>query len=141
MASTTTCSVLHQNQILLIVLITRHPLILLSSRFQVYGKVGSSFRSDGFNVGSAPVPGTAATGGNGFFPESTTAFELGGKVEGHLGNAPARVTIAIFDQDVKNVQRAVYFTPPGGVLAGFTVNVPRSRVRGLDFEGYINPVT
>lgn len=112
-----------------------------SSRFQVYGKVGSSFRSGGFNVGSAPVPGTAATGGNGFLPESTTAFELGGKVEGHLGNAPARVTIAIFDQDVKNVQRAVYFTPPGGVLAGFTANVPRSRVRGLELEGYISPAT
>ncbi len=113
----------------------------LSGRFQIYGKVGSSFRSGGFNVGSAPVPGTAATGGNGFLPESTTAFELGSKIEGHLGNAPTRVTLAIFDQDVKNVQRAVYFTPPGGVLAGFTANVPRSRVRGMEFEGYISPVT
>ena len=111
----------------------------INSRAQVYGKVGSSFRSGGFNIGSAPRPGTAVTGGNGFLPESTTAFELGAKFQGRLGNAPTRLTIAVFQQDVKDVQRAVYATPPGGTLSGFTANIPKSRIKGVEFEGYISP--
>lgn len=111
----------------------------INDRAQVYGKVGSSFRSGGFNLGTFPAPGTAEVGGNGFRPESTTAYEVGGKFEGRLGNAPTRLTIAAFQQEVKDVQRAVYFTPPGGVVAGFTANIPKSRIRGVELEGYISP--
>ena len=108
-------------------------------RAQVYAKVSSSFRSGGFNIGTFPAPGTAEVGGNGFRPESTTAYEVGGKFEGNVGGAPTRLTAAVFQQEVKDVQRAVYFTPPGGVVAGFTANIPKSRIRGVELEGYISP--
>ena len=106
---------------------------------QVYAKVGSSFRSGGFNPGAPPIPGTVAVGGNGFLPESTTAFEVGAKFEGHLGNAPTRLTFAAFSQTVKDVQRAIYATPPGGRLSGFTANIPESRVQGIEVEAFISP--
>lgn len=111
----------------------------ITRRAMLYGKVGSSFRSGGFNLGSAPLPGTAAAGGNGFTPETTTSYELGAKFEGRLVNLPFRANIAAFSQTVSNVQRAVYFVPPGGSLAGFTANIPEARVQGIEVDGYISP--
>lgn len=70
-----------------------------------------------------------------------TAYEVGGKFEGYLGSAPVRFTIAAFNQNVKDVQRSQYATPPRGQLSGFTANIPKSRIRGVEVEGFVSPAS
>lgn len=95
----------------------------------VYVAQRGSFRAGNFN-------GTVVPYGDLNFFKNETAHdvELGYKFSGRLGNMPTQFNVALYQQDVKNAQHAIYAVI-GGNPAGFTVNVPKARVRGVEVDG------
>lgn len=73
-----------------------------------------------------------------FKPEKTYDFEVGAKFAGSLGGMRTRLNVAVYDQIIKNVQRAVYFDDGGGQTA-LTGNVAKGEVKGVEIDGSINP--
>jgi iron complex outermembrane receptor protein len=94
----------------------------------VYFSQRGSFRSGNFN-------GTVNPGNNGNFFGSETArdFEIGYKYSGRMGSAPFRFNLAAYHVTVKNAQHAVYAVI-GGNPAGFTLNVPEAKVKGIELD-------
>jgi len=95
----------------------------------VYFNQRGSWRTGGFNGTSAASFPNAAT----FKPETTYDFELGAKYAGRLGDVPARVNVALYDQHIKDVQRAPYLNI--SALAG---NVNEARVSGVEIDSSFN---
>lgn len=95
----------------------------------VYFNHRGSWRTGGFNGTSGASFPDAAT----FQPETTYDFELGAKFAGNLGASRARLNIAIYDQYIKDVQRAPYLNI--SALAG---NVNKARVTGFEVDGGID---
>ena len=114
-----------------------------SNNLLVYVTHRGSWRSGGFNTNSQLAPGSIAVGGALFLPETTKDIEAGLKFNGDIGNSPARFNVAVFNQWVDNIQRAVYVnitTPiPLGPTA-LTANVPQATVTGVEVEAEIKPV-
>ena len=110
----------------------------------VYLTQRGSWRSGGFNTNSQLAPGSIAVGGALFSPETTKDVEAGLKYNGEIGSSPARFNLAVFNQWVDNIQRAVYVnitTPiPLGPTA-LTANVPQAKVTGVELEAEIKPVS
>jgi iron complex outermembrane receptor protein len=103
----------------------------VSPTLMVYFNQRGSWRTGGFNGTSAgSYPNAAA-----FNAETTYDFELGAKYAGRIGDLPAHLNIAAFDQYIKNVQRAPYLNQ--SALAG---NVNAARVKGVETEGGITLV-
>jgi iron complex outermembrane recepter protein len=69
-----------------------------------------------------------------FQAETTYDFELGAKFGGRLGDMPTVLNIAIYNQEISNVQRSPYIG-----LSAVAVNVPHARVQGLELDGSIRP--
>ena len=92
-----------------------------------------SFRSGNFNGTVLPL-----NDANFFGNENTKDYEVGYKFNGRVGTAPFRFNIAAYQQDVKNAQHAVYAVV-GGNPAGFTLNVPRARTRGVEVDASVSP--
>jgi iron complex outermembrane receptor protein len=113
-----------------------------SDSLLVYLTHRGSWRSGGFNTNSQLAPGSIAVGGALFLPETTKDIEAGLKFNGEIGNAPARFNVAVFNQWVDNIQRAVYVnitTPiPLGPTA-LTANVPQAKITGVELEAEIKP--
>ena len=97
----------------------------------IYFDQRGSWRTGGFNGTSAASFPNAAT----FKPETTFDFELGAKYAGRLGSVPARLNIALYDQHIKDVQRAPYLNI--SALAG---NVNQARVSGVEIDSSFNLV-
>ncbi len=95
----------------------------------VYFNQRGSWRTGGFNGTSAASYPNAAT----FQPETTYDFELGAKYAGRLGTVPARINVALYDQHIKDVQRAPYLNI--SALAG---NVNQARVSGVEIDSSFN---
>ena len=112
----------------------------------LYAAQRGSWRTGGFN-GQGPARALyAGEGGNLFKPETTYDFEVGMKLNTRVQGMPLRANLALYSQTIKNVQRAVYTTPPpayavGGVsaLQALTVNIPKARVKGVEFDFAVNP--
>ena len=94
----------------------------------VYFNHRGSWRTGGFNGTSAASFPNAPS----FKPETTFDFEAGLKFAGDLGAMPARLNIAVYDQYIKNVQRAPYLNI--SALAG---NVNKARVTGAEIDGSV----
>ncbi len=88
-----------------------------------------SWRTGGFNGTSGASFPDAST----FKPETTYDFELGAKFAGRLAGMRTRFNLAIFDQYIRNVQRAPYLNI--SALAG---NVNKARVSGFETDGSID---
>ena len=100
----------------------------ISPSSMIYFSQRGSFRSGNFN-------GTVNPSNNGNFFKNETArdFELGYKFNGRLGTAPFRLNLAVYEEIVKNAQHAVYAVI-GGNPAGFTLNVPEAKVKGVELD-------
>ena len=98
----------------------------------LYFNQRGSWRTGGFNGTSGASFPNAAT----FKPETTYDFELGAKYAGKLGSVPARINVALYDQHIKDVQRAPYLNI--SALAG---NVNQARVSGLEVDTSFNLVS
>src|SRR5690606_27237632 len=94
----------------------------------VYFAQRGSFRSGNFNGTVVPFNDI-----NFFKKETSYDFEVGYKFNGTLMNMPAVFNIAAYQQYVEDAQHAIY-TLVQGNPAGFTVNVPKARVRGIEID-------
>jgi iron complex outermembrane receptor protein len=103
----------------------------------VYFNQRGSWRTGGYN-GTAPPVANPSTGAanypESFGAETTYDFELGAKYAGTLGTVPASVNLAVYDQEISNVQRSPYLG-----ISAIAVNVPHARVRGVELDGSIRP--
>jgi iron complex outermembrane receptor protein len=97
----------------------------VSPDLMIYFNQRGSWRTGGFNGTSAASFPNAAS----FKPETTYDFEVGAKYAGDLGSVPARVNIAVYNQVIKDVQRAPYLNI--SALAG---NVNKARVTGTEID-------
>jgi iron complex outermembrane receptor protein len=100
----------------------------IDSSNMVYFSQRGSFRSGNFNGTVNPL-----NNANYFGNETAHDFELGYKYSGRVGTAPVRFNAAIYEEIVKNAQHAVYAVI-GGNPAGFTLNVPEARTKGVEVD-------
>lgn len=99
-----------------------------------------SYKNGGYNGIMPPVPGLGTTGGDGYGLETMTDAELGLKYRGAVGAVPTQFTVALYQNWIKDGQRVAY-TLIGSTPAAVTVNVPRSKVTGVEFDGTIRPAS
>lgn len=112
----------------------------INNELFAYAKTRSSFRSGGFNGSAPPVNATATGGGNKFNVETVQDFELGLKFRGLLMDRPATVNLAVYHQQVEDVQRIEFPDPPGPVASiAVTANIPEMEVDGMELEASIMP--
>jgi len=100
----------------------------------IYVSQRGSFRSGNFNGTVAPV--IAAPNTNFFGNEYVKDLELGYKFNGRVAGAPAHFNIAAYGTIVKKAQHAVYAVIQGNP-AGFTLNVPEAKIKGVEVDGGI----
>jgi len=94
-----------------------------------YFSVSQGYRGAAFNGQAFNDPSEL----NFAAPEKLTSYELGFKSE--LWNRRGTFNAALFHYDYRNQQFLDAFTLPGGLGTGFhTVNAPKSRVDGAEFE-------
>lgn len=104
----------------------------------VYVASRRSYKNGGYNGIQNPVPGPGSQGGNGYGRETLTDVELGLKYRGMLGTVPVSFNIAGYQNWIKDGQRVAY-TLLGSTPAAVTVNVPRSKISGFEFDTSIRP--
>jgi iron complex outermembrane receptor protein len=95
----------------------------------VYGSFSQGYRGAAFNGQAFNAPAELNFAG----PEKLNAYEIGMKSE--WWNRRAEFNVAAFHYDYRNQQFLDAFALPGGAGTGFhTVNAPKSRVDGAEFE-------
>ncbi len=100
-----------------------------SAGMLTYLTVSEGYRGAAFNGQAFNFPQEA----NFAQPEKLTSYELGLKTD--LWNRRATFNAAVFHYDYRNQQFLNAFTLPGGSGSGFhTINAPKSRVDGAEFE-------
>ncbi len=100
----------------------------------IYASQRGSFRSGNLNGTVAPFTDPLTGQPANFFKnEKVRDFELGYKFNGFLGDAPLQLNIAAYKVIVEDAQRALYAVV-GGQPAGFTVNVPKAEVAGVEVD-------
>jgi iron complex outermembrane receptor protein len=112
----------------------------VNSELLLYAASRRSYRNGGFNDTERPVPGLGSNGGNAYGTETVTDGELGAKYSGRMGGIPVRANLALYQDWIRNSQRAAYVIVAGSP-AVVTVNVPRSRVRGVELDTTITPTS
>lgn len=95
----------------------------------VYASQRGSWRTGGFN-GTAFTVVNGVSLANQYEPETTYDFELGAKFQGRVAGRRATLNVALFDQYIKNVIRAVYID-----VSAVSGNVKKARVSGAEVEG------
>lgn len=111
----------------------------LTPSLMLYATTRRSFRSGGFNFFAAPIPGLGNNGGSEYALEQATDIEGGAKFQGRLGTIPVRASLAAYTLSIDNIQRATY-VQIAGAPAVITVNVPKTKINGAEFDGFIRPV-
>lgn len=100
----------------------------------VYAAQRGSWRTGGFNGTASSVDAAGNPIPNSFKPETTYDFELGAKFNGRIGDMPATMNVAVYNQNIKNVIRAIYLG-----VAAVSGNVEEARVRGVEADLSIRP--
>lgn len=104
----------------------------------LYAVTRRAYKSGGYN-GSVSRDGPAVQGGDHYDAEQVTDVELGAKYNGTVGATPARATLALFHNWLKDSQRTA-FTIVDGAPAAITVNVPQGRIYGAELEASLRPL-
>lgn len=101
----------------------------LSDDLMIYVTQRGSWRTGGFNATSA----ANYPYGDSFEPETTYDIEVGAKLTGYVGSVPARMTVAVYNQWVEDVQRTIYIVTAAGPAA-VAGNVEEAEVTGVEIE-------
>jgi iron complex outermembrane receptor protein len=112
----------------------------VNSNLLVYVSSRRSYKNGGYNGIQNPKPGLGPDGGNGYELETLTDAEIGIKYRGNVGGMPTQFNIAGYQNWIKDGQRVAYALLAGNPAA-ITVNVPRSKVTGFEFDGSIRPLS
>lgn len=112
----------------------------VNEQLLVYLNARSSVRNGGFNFFAPPLPGFGNDGGSEYGVEKATDLEFGAKFRGEVGSMPARLNLAVYTLQVKDAQRVTY-AQLFGAPAAVTVNVPKTRVSGLEADGLVSPAS
>ncbi len=88
-----------------------------------------SFRTAGYNIDNTVPDAQGRPSNNAYKTETTTDVEAGIKFAGDLGLVRSRINLALYNQSVKDIQRAVYLG-----IAAVTGNVDKARIRGFEFD-------
>jgi iron complex outermembrane recepter protein len=108
-----------------------------------YVTTRGSWRRGGFNPFSPPTPtpetAANAAGGNYFLPETVRDVEGGLKFEGRIAETPLRANIALYESWITNVQKTAFLVIDGDISSA-TVNVPKSKVMGVEADFNIRPI-
>ena len=97
----------------------------------LYVSVGTGFKAGGFNRGSQAYPGADSLVV--FKPETVTAYEIGWKAD--LFDKRARLNLAAFYYDYKDLQQAQTFVNDSGTITNQTINATSANVWGIEAEG------
>lgn len=101
----------------------------------LYATVRRGYRAGGFNVRASSYPAFGP-----FRPETITGYEVGFKSDWNLGGAFLRTNIAVFYDQLKDLQRSVSVPVPGITIpVATTSNAAESTVYGLEFEFTLRP--
>ena len=104
----------------------------------LYAVTRRAYKAGGFNGTVAPRVGTAAVAGDSYGAEKVSDVEVGVKFQGRIAGVPARLTLAGFNYWNDNSQRLA-FTLANGNPASLTVNIPKGKTYGVEFEGQVSP--
>jgi iron complex outermembrane recepter protein len=111
--------------------------------FMVYATTRGSWRRGGFNPFNPPTatPTTAAQspGGNFFLPETIRDVEGGFKLNTHVVGMPLQANVAVYNSWITDIQKTAY-TVIAGTVSSATINVPKSRIWGIETDANIRPV-
>jgi len=102
----------------------------LTPENMIYGAQRGSFRAGNFNGTVTPLDND-----NSFKSELAHDYEIGYKYSGRLVDRVFRFNAALYDEIVINAQHAVYAVVDGNP-AGFTLNVPEARTRGVELDSF-----
>ncbi|WP_340265730.1 TonB-dependent receptor, partial [Sphingobium mellinum] len=106
----------------------------------LYAMSRRAYKSGGFNGTATPLNGSAAAGGDSVESEQVTDVEVGLKHQSNSGGVPKRINIAAYHEWMKDRQTvAIFLLPTGAAVA--TVNVPTSKVYGLEVDGSVGPIS
>lgn len=106
----------------------------LADDWMVYFAQRGSWRSGGFNGTSQNFLPSGQAVAQAFAPETTYDFEVGAKFNGLFLGMPAAFNIALYDQNIAHVIRAIYFNDSAN-----SGNVDKAVVKGLEADGFIKP--
>ena len=112
----------------------------VNSNLLVYVVSRRAYKSGGYNGSVTPFVGDATVGGSAYDAERVTDAELGLKYQGNLAGMPTRFSTALFHNWVRNSQRTAFSVVNGGPSA-LTVNVPKSRIYGIELETELRPAS
>jgi iron complex outermembrane receptor protein len=110
----------------------------LTPELMIYAAHRGSWRSGSYNYSVQPLDDLATNSGNRFLPETTYDAELGIKYSGDGLGVPVTFNADVYQQWVKNIQRAVYTVTPLGVSL-LTGNVPRAKITGVEVDFSVRP--
>ncbi len=97
----------------------------------VYASVSTGFKAGGYNRGSQAYPGADSLVV--FKPETVTAYEIGWKAD--LFDNRARLNVAAFYYDYKDLQQAQTYVNDAGTITNQTINATSANVWGIEAEG------
>lgn len=100
----------------------------------IYAAQRGSWRTGGFNGTASSLDAAGNPIPNSFKPETTYDFEIGAKFNGRVADLPATLNIAVYNQQIKSVIRAIYLG-----VAAVSGNVEKARVRGVEADASIRP--
>jgi outer membrane receptor protein involved in Fe transport len=111
----------------------------LTPQSNVYARAASGYRPGGANFAAIdqatgqPFPGARASYGT----DSAWTYEAGYKA--NFPESAASVEVGVFDTEWKDLQQ---FTQPGGIgTAGFTSNLGKARIRGIEAGASFKPTS
>lgn len=104
-----------------------------TERVMLYAKASRGYKAGGFNTVSVR-PETQT-----FEPEKLTTYEGGIKSDWRLGTMPARLNIAYYYSDYKNIHRPTGDYNPDTGAAGAKIGSASASIQGFEVEAMVRP--
>jgi iron complex outermembrane recepter protein len=107
----------------------------LSAQSNVYTRAASGYRPGGANfsavdINNQPIPGAPDS----YKTDSVWTYEAGWKAS--FPDSRSSIEVAVFNTDWKDIQQ---FTQ--GPIGGFTTNLGKARIRGIEASGTLRPIS
>ena len=106
----------------------------VTDKLLVYAATRKGYRPGGLNLvlNSAGLPNFTPT----YAPETVQDYELGAKWDVALGDARARLNVALYRTDYNNIQRT-FSASVAGVTTTYIVNASAAQIQGAELQGLL----